>query len=128
MNTRRPLAAGSSAAVDLSIARTPAGWIALLLLCAHVLATLGSIEPRTSLLGNYGVGQGLLTVAIGVAYFWLAASWVRTEAELTSLRVWSMAGLTPAATRRRAWSRSEAAIALSACRARTVSSALSTRR
>ena len=88
------LAAGSSAAVDLSIARTPAGWIVLLLLCAHVLATLGSIEPRTSLLGNYGVGQGLLTVAIGVAYFWLAASWVRTEAALARLA----AGLTLAAT------------------------------
>ena len=87
------LAARSSAAVDVSIARTPAGLAALLVLSTNVLATLGSVEPRTSLLGNYGVGQGLLTVAIGVAYFWLAASWIRTGAALT----WLAAGLALAA-------------------------------
>ena len=56
------------------------------------------------------------------------SSWVRTDAKLTSLRVASMAGLTPASTSCRAWPSSSAAMVLSASRARTVSRALRARR
>jgi hypothetical protein len=54
------------------------------------------------------------------------SSWVRTVAKFTSLRVWSMIGLTPAAVSFFAWSSSSAAILLSAKRAVTASSALNT--
>ena len=53
-------------------------------------------------------------------------SWERTDPKLTRLRVTSIAALTPASSERRAWSRRSDATALSASRARTVSSAENT--
>jgi O-antigen ligase/tetratricopeptide (TPR) repeat protein len=51
-------------------------------LAVNALATLVSIEPRTALLGAYDDDQGLFTLGVEVAYFFLAAAWIRTEAAL----------------------------------------------
>jgi hypothetical protein len=59
----------------------------------NVLATLVSVEPRSALLGAYDDDQGLFTLAIEVAYFVLAAVWIRTDVALGRFA----AGLTIAA-------------------------------
>ena len=81
------LAFAAGAVLDSGIPRAPAALAAVLFLGVNVLATAGSVEPRTSLFGAYQIDQGLLTLAVQIAYFFLAASWVRTEAALTRLAV-----------------------------------------
>ena len=79
---------------DLSILRTPAAVAALLFLGVNAVATAFSVEPRTAFLGNYSGHLGLLTLAVFIGYFFLAASWVRTETALARLAT----GLVLAAT------------------------------
>ncbi|HEX2172483.1 MAG TPA: O-antigen ligase family protein [Dehalococcoidia bacterium] len=77
------LAWGSRA--DPAVIRAPAVLAALAFLVINTIATFGSIEPRTALLGSYRSDQGLLTLAVQVGYFLLAASWIRGEAALARL-------------------------------------------
>ena len=88
------VALGHGAAANAGALRTLAGRAALALLGAHGLATILSVEPRTSLLGRYLVKQGLLTQGAYVAYFLLGASWIRTEVAFARVA----AGVTLAAT------------------------------
>ena len=70
----------SRASVDLRLLRVPIARAALLFLGVNVLATITSVEPRTSLMGKYQQDQGLLSLGVMIGYLFLAASWVRTEA------------------------------------------------
>ena len=88
------LSMAAGARVERGVLRSPAALAVLLFLGLNVLATLGSVEPRTSLLGNYQSDQGLLTLAVMIGYFFVAASWIRTEAALVRLA----AGVTLAAS------------------------------
>jgi O-antigen ligase/tetratricopeptide (TPR) repeat protein len=71
--------------VDAGVLRVPAAIAALVFVGAAGLAALTSLEPRTSILGNYLVHRGLSTLAVEVAWFVLAATWVRSEASLSRL-------------------------------------------
>src|SRR5256885_8615827 len=48
----------------------------------NAIATIGSIEPRTALLGSFDEDKGLITLEAMVGCLVLAAGWVRTEAAL----------------------------------------------
>lgn len=77
------LAAG--ACFERGAFRAPAGRAALLFLGCNGLASLGAVEPRTALLGTYGHDRGFITLLVQVACFFLAASWIRSEAALARL-------------------------------------------
>ena len=73
------------ARVDPGVLRAPAALATVLFLAVNGLATIGSVEPRTAVFGNYKTDQGLLTLAVQIGYFFVAAIWVRTEAALARL-------------------------------------------
>jgi O-antigen ligase/tetratricopeptide (TPR) repeat protein len=73
------LLVAARARVDVGVLRAPAAVAAVLFVTVASLATVTSIDPRTSVLGSYSAQRGLMTLAVEIAWFLLAASWVRTE-------------------------------------------------
>src|SRR5205823_15035342 len=69
--------------VEIGLLNVRTAQTALVFLSVSLLATVASIEPRTSLIGVYGDDLGLLTLIVTVGYFFLSASWIRTDATLT---------------------------------------------
>src|SRR5262249_44655678 len=61
------------------------GWIVVAYLAWWVITTATSIAPLQSLVGNFGRGMGLLSVASGVALFFLVKSECRTPAAARAL-------------------------------------------
>jgi O-antigen ligase len=78
-------AVAARAVVDIGVLRLPAVRAALLFLGLNALATLASIEPRNAFFGSFDEDKGLLTLALMVGCFLLAATWVRTEEALARL-------------------------------------------
>jgi O-antigen ligase/Tfp pilus assembly protein PilF len=64
---------------NVGVLLTAAGAAALVYGALNALASVFSYAPLTSLIGDYGHDQGLLTVTIFVTYFLVLATTVRTE-------------------------------------------------
>jgi putative inorganic carbon (HCO3(-)) transporter len=74
-------------AIDIGSLRVPAVRAALLFLGITALASIASIEPRTSIVGAFDEDKGLLTHTLMIACFLMAASWVQTVGDLARLTV-----------------------------------------
>jgi hypothetical protein len=67
---------------DLGTLRSGPTLAALAFLGLNVLATVFSIAPIAALVGDYEHDQGLLRLVVEMAYFFLAAAWIRKERDL----------------------------------------------
>ena len=71
------------------------GWIAVAYLAWWAITTAASIAPGQSLLGNFGRGMGFLSVASGVALFFLVRSECRTPEAARALIDAALLGSVP---------------------------------
>src|ERR1700680_2948880 len=63
------LVVAARAQADCGVLRTPAVIAALVFVGVAGLATVASVEPRTSFLGSYTAQRGLVTLVVEVGWF-----------------------------------------------------------
>jgi hypothetical protein len=104
-----PILVGATALAWLAHSRGPSGllplagdrpgrvlrWLVVAYLAWWTITTATSIAPMQSLLGNFGRGMGLLSVASGVALFFLVQSECRTPASTRALIDAALLGSVP---------------------------------